>query len=109
MGIERTRMGRALVTGAAGFIGSHLAERLVADGTEVIGLDCFTEYYDRRLKEANLAGLLRSQRFQFVEADLCRASLEPIVQECDVISIWPHSPACPAAGARSSRPILNAM
>lgn len=85
MRIEQTRMGRALVTGAAGFIGSHLAERLVADGTEVIGLDCFTEYYDRRLKEANIAGLLKSHRFELVEADLCQASLEPLVRECDVI------------------------
>ena len=38
---------RALVTGAAGFIGSTLSERLVADGAEVVGLDCFTDYYPR--------------------------------------------------------------
>lgn len=76
---------RVLVTGVAGFIGSHLAERLLADGNEVIGLDCFTEYYDRSLKEANLAHLLQSQRFEFVQADLCEAALAPIVDGCEVI------------------------
>jgi UDP-glucuronate 4-epimerase len=48
---------RYAVTGAAGFIGSHLAERLVADGHEVVGFDCFTDYYDPALKEDNARGL----------------------------------------------------
>jgi nucleoside-diphosphate-sugar epimerase len=48
---------RYLVTGAAGFIGSHLADTLVADGHEVVGLDSFTDYYDPALKEENAAGL----------------------------------------------------
>ncbi len=48
---------RALVTGAAGFIGSHLAERLAATGHEVVGVDCFADYYDPALKEENAAGL----------------------------------------------------
>jgi UDP-glucuronate 4-epimerase len=47
---------RYLVTGAAGFIGSHLTERLTADGHEVVGLDCFTDYYDPAVKERNAAG-----------------------------------------------------
>ena len=46
---------KALVTGAAGFIGSHLAERLLDDGMTVTGLDAFTDYYPRERKEANLA------------------------------------------------------
>ncbi len=48
---------RYVVTGAAGFIGSHLAESLVADGHDVVGLDCFTDYYDPALKEENARGL----------------------------------------------------
>jgi nucleoside-diphosphate-sugar epimerase len=48
---------RYIVTGAAGFIGSHLAERLVADGHDVVALDCFTDYYDPALKEENARGL----------------------------------------------------
>jgi nucleoside-diphosphate-sugar epimerase len=50
-------MGRYVVTGAAGFIGSHLAEQLLERGNEVVGVDCFTDYYDRRLKEENARGL----------------------------------------------------
>ena len=45
---------RALVTGVAGFVGSHLAESLRARGDSVLGIDCFTAYYDRAAKEANV-------------------------------------------------------
>lgn len=48
---------RCVVTGAAGFIGSHLAEALLAGGHEVAGIDCFTDYYDRALKEENASAL----------------------------------------------------
>jgi UDP-glucuronate 4-epimerase len=60
----------AVVSGAAGFIGSHLCERLVADGWRVTGVDCFTDYYPRRDKEANLAGLADEPAFDLVEQDL---------------------------------------
>ena len=50
-------MGRYVVTGAAGFIGSHLAEELLEQGNDVVGVDCFTDYYDRALKEENARGL----------------------------------------------------
>ncbi len=50
-------MSKALVTGVAGFIGSNLAERLLADGWQVTGVDCFTDYYARSIKERNLATL----------------------------------------------------
>lgn len=74
-----------LVTGAAGFIGSHLAEALVADGHEVVGVDAFTPYYDRAEKEGNLSRLLTDGRFRFVEADLRDADLEPLLDDVDVV------------------------
>ena len=48
---------RYVVTGAAGFIGSHLSEALLARGDEVVGIDCFTDYYDRAIKEENARGI----------------------------------------------------
>src|SRR5439155_19041214 len=59
-----------LVTGAAGFIASHLAERLLADGHAVTGIDCFTPYYPRPVKERNLSAVLGKPHFTFHELDL---------------------------------------
>lgn len=61
---------RCVVTGAAGFIGSHLCERLLADGHAVAGVDCFTDYYPRAAKDRNLAGLLGRPGFSFHDHDL---------------------------------------
>jgi nucleoside-diphosphate-sugar epimerase len=61
---------KALVTGAAGFIGSTLSERLLADGAEVTGIDSFTDYYPRPIKERNLAGPRAHPKFQFIESRL---------------------------------------
>jgi nucleoside-diphosphate-sugar epimerase len=69
-----------LVTGVAGFIASHLAERFLARGDRVVGVDCFTDYYSRERKEANLAPLLSAPGFRFVEADLSAARLEPLFE-----------------------------
>ncbi|MGD2206385.1 MAG: NAD-dependent epimerase/dehydratase family protein [Anaerolineae bacterium] len=76
---------KALVTGAAGFIGSHLTERLLADGWQVTGVDCFTDYYARSLKEQNLTTFWAHPRFTFVETDLVTADLAPTVADVDVI------------------------
>jgi UDP-glucuronate 4-epimerase len=65
---------RVLVTGVAGFIGSHVAARLLADGAEVLGLDDLNPYYDPALKRARLARLLPSPRFRFVHANLADAA-----------------------------------
>ena len=59
-----------LVTGAAGFIGSHLCERLLADGHAVTGVDCFTAYYPRPVKERNLSAVRGRPHFAFHEIDL---------------------------------------
>ena len=61
---------KALVTGAAGFIGSHIAEALIGQGARVVGVDCFTDYYPREIKERNLAVLRRAADFQFIEGAL---------------------------------------
>lgn len=70
---------KALVTGAAGFIGSHLSEALLAAGADVTGIDCFTDYYPRPVKEANLAGLVGRPGFRFVEAPLQRTDLRALL------------------------------
>lgn len=76
---------RCLVTGVAGFIGSHLAERLLQEGHEVVGIDCFTDYYARKVKEFNLSGLRRQPRFHFAEMDLCSADLESSLDGVDCV------------------------
>ncbi len=88
-----------LVTGAAGFIGSHLCERLLHDGYPVIGLDCFTDYYPRRLKEYNLATLREQPGYRFLELDLCAADLEALLAR-EAIRVIFHQAA--QAGVRAS-------
>src|SRR5210317_2086768 len=62
---------RILVTGVAGFIGMHVAVRLLADGHEVIGMDNLNDYYDVRLKKARLAHIGSPNQFHFEKLDLC--------------------------------------
>jgi len=73
---------RVLVTGAAGFIGYHLSERLLKQGDEVVGLDNLNDYYDVKLKEARLARLQKSRAFRFLKTDLGdRTGVEKIWRE----------------------------
>ena len=72
-----------LVTGAAGFIGSHLCEALLERGDQVVGLDAFTDYYARADKEANLAGLREHPGFTLVEEDLNSADLPSLIAGSD--------------------------
>lgn len=76
---------RILVTGAAGFIGSHLVDRLLADGRTVVGVDCFTDYYPRAVKERNLARALANPAFTLLEADLRTADLRPMLAGIDAV------------------------
>jgi nucleoside-diphosphate-sugar epimerase len=76
---------RALVTGAAGFVGSHLADTLLARGDTVLGVDCFTPYYDRAAKEQNVAAARAHDRFELVEADLRTGDVEALLSDVDVV------------------------
>jgi nucleoside-diphosphate-sugar epimerase len=72
---------RALVTGAAGFVGSHLVDALTARGDTVVAVDCFTPYYDVDQKRANA----RAVGVEIVEADLRTAAIEPLLDGVDVV------------------------
>ncbi|MFN8548423.1 MAG: GDP-mannose 4,6-dehydratase [Candidatus Eisenbacteria bacterium] len=87
----------AVVTGAAGFIGSHLSERLLKDGWRVRGIDCFTSYYDPALKERNLARLSGHPNFSLERVDLRTVELAALLSGAEVV--W-HLAA--QAGVRSS-------
>ncbi len=76
---------RCLVTGCAGFIASHLCAQLLADGHEVVGVDAFTDYYPRAVKERNVAPLLPSSRFRLHDADLLTTSLPSFIDGVDVV------------------------
>lgn len=81
-----------LVTGAAGFVGSHLCAQLLDRGDRVVGLDAFIDYYPRLIKEGNLRALRTRPGFRFVEADLRTAELYPLLEDVDVVV---HAAAMP--------------
>ncbi len=76
---------RALVTGAAGFIGSHLVERLATEGHSVVAVDCLTNYYDRGQKRANLAKLNGLPDCVLVQSDLRTTDLAPLLEGIDLV------------------------
>ena len=69
-------MGHIVVTGCAGFIGSHLTDRLLADGHTVVGIDSFEDYYPRAIKEANLEGARANPAFTLHEANILELAAE---------------------------------
>src|SRR4051794_2589774 len=75
---------KVLVTGVAGFIGSRLADRLLGDGHDVVGVDALTDHYDPDVKRANLRGL-EHPRFRFVEGDLNALDLGPLTEDVEVV------------------------
>jgi len=88
---------KALVTGAAGFVGSTLAEALLAAGHEVVGVDCFLDYYPRPIKERNLGTALTSPAYRFREASLVDTDLGSLLDGIDFVF---HQAA--QAGVRAS-------
>ncbi len=88
---------KVLVTGVAGFIGSSLAEKLLDERYQVIGIDSFFDYYPRKIKEKNLESLLHNSDFEFVEADILETNLDAILKDIDGVF---HQAA--VAGVRAS-------
>lgn len=76
---------RTVVTGAAGFIGSHLCDRLLDEGHTVVGIDCFRDFYPRSIKEQNLAVARTSPRFSFSELDLVEEDARWALEGADVV------------------------
>lgn len=76
---------QAIVTGAAGFIGSHLCAHLLDQGDEVIGIDCLTDYYDPRRKEENIATVRGREGFTEHRLDLATAPLTTLFERADVV------------------------
>ncbi|MGI8596954.1 MAG: NAD-dependent epimerase/dehydratase family protein [Thermoleophilaceae bacterium] len=76
---------RALVTGCAGFIASHLTEALLGAGHDVVGVDCFNDNYGRAQKLRNLRQVGESGAFEFVPIDLARGNLLELTTDCDVV------------------------
>jgi UDP-glucose 4-epimerase len=76
---------RMVVTGAAGFIGSHLCDALVAGGHDVTGIDCFTDYYDPAQKRANLSALANERRFQLIDESLSTVDLARVLDGASVV------------------------
>lgn len=74
-----------LVSGCAGFIGSHLCEYILNKGYKIIGIDSFSDFYPRNYKEKNIEGLLRNPSFEFIGKDMLELELEEILEKVDGI------------------------
>ena len=74
-----------LVTGAAGFIGSHLCKKLIHDGANIIALDAFTDFYSRSIKENNIQPLVNNPHFELIPVDILEIDLHNIMDKVDVV------------------------
>lgn len=88
---------KIVVTGAAGFIGSSIAQRLLDEGARVVGVDCVTDYYDPRIKRTNLKTLLTHENFTFLEQPILQVDWAPVLEGCSTVF---HQAA--QAGVRAS-------
>src|SRR3982074_3226138 len=78
-------LARAVITGVAGFIGSHLADALLLQRRQVLGIDAFTPYYSPATKRANITGAIRHRNFELVPGDLNELDLEEVFRPGDVV------------------------
>jgi len=76
---------KCIVTGAAGFIGSHLSRRLLDEGFSVTGIDSYSDYYPRWIKEKNISSLFDRKDFQFIAGDINSLNLTGILKQSDII------------------------
>ncbi|MFW6016531.1 MAG: NAD-dependent epimerase/dehydratase family protein, partial [bacterium] len=76
---------KSLVTGAAGFIGSTITEELLDKGHQVIGIDCFIDYYDRSLKENNMSSFIDHENFTLIEKNIKDLDLKELLKDIDYI------------------------
>lgn len=77
---------KVLITGAAGFIGSHLCEHLLDKGLSVVGIDNFDDFYDPQIKHRNISSCLKNKNFQLIEADIRDSdAMESATQDIDII------------------------
>ncbi|MFA5771223.1 MAG: NAD-dependent epimerase/dehydratase family protein [Thermoplasmata archaeon] len=88
---------KCIVTGAAGFIGSHISEKLIESSHEVIGIDCFTDYYARELKMKNIEKLMSHKAFKLIDKNILDLNLKKLISDADYIF---HEAAQP--GVRAS-------
>ena len=101
-------MSRALVTGCAGFIGSHLTESLLADGWEVVGVDCFNENYAAEAKWANLEVARAYDAFTLRAEDLVTTDVQALLADCDTVFHLAAEPGVRASwGTRFDRYVHN--
>jgi len=77
-------MKKILITGCAGFIGSHLSEKLLNDGNKVIGIDNFDNFYDKKIKENNIRKILENKNFSFYEIDIRKKEQLNLIKEEDI-------------------------
>ena len=98
---------KALITGAAGFIGSHLCERLLADGWTVVGVDNFDDYYDPQIKRQNISECVENKNFQLIKADIRDGDVMGKIISQDV-EIMVHLAAMAGVRPSIAQPLLYA-
>src|ERR1700750_3262027 len=96
-------MMRTVVTGAVGFVGSHLCQYLLERGDDVVGVDAMTDFYDVGRKEANLTALTAWDSFKFHQSDLLDAPLGPLIDGAEVVFHLDGQPGVRPSGGSEFR------